>query len=165
MVLLAMLFRRCPTWWKLTLKYTTLFRSCLRCSIQRWNTQRCFNVVERCKFQRWRTQCFFNIDLTLCDVATSYQPTNNVELMLKCLLGCAKVSLINKKETLAQLFFCELCKISKNTFLHKTPLVSASEKTKKIDWGHRLLGKALGTCTCAPQSCMVDRVVAVAART
>ena len=30
---------------------------------------------------------FFNVDLTLCDVATSYQPKNNVEPTLKCLLG------------------------------------------------------------------------------
>ena len=36
------------------------------------------NVVERRKFQRWRTQRCFNVDLTLCDVATSYQPKNNV---------------------------------------------------------------------------------------
>ena len=28
-----------------------------------------------------------NVDLTLCDVATSYQPKNNVEPTLKCLLG------------------------------------------------------------------------------
>ena len=58
-----------------------------RCLIQRWNTQRCFNVVERCEFQRWRTQRCFNVDLTLCDVATSYQPKGNVEPTLKCLLG------------------------------------------------------------------------------
>ena len=28
----------------------------------------------------------FNVDLTLCDVAASYQPTDNVETTLKCLL-------------------------------------------------------------------------------
>ena len=32
-----------------------------------------------------------------------------------------------KKETLAQVFSCEFCEISKNTFFHKTPLVAASE--------------------------------------
>ena len=32
------------------------------------------NIVESCKFQRWRTQRCFNVDLTLCDVAASYQP-------------------------------------------------------------------------------------------
>ena len=31
-----------------------------------------------------------------------------------------------KKETLAQVFFCEFCKISKSTFLHRTPLMAAS---------------------------------------
>ena len=32
-----------------------------------------------------------------------------------------------KKETLAQVFSCEFCEISKNTFFDKTPLVSASD--------------------------------------
>ena len=32
-----------------------------------------------------------------------------------------------KKQTLAQLFSCEFCEISKNTFLHRTPLVATSE--------------------------------------
>ena len=32
-----------------------------------------------------------------------------------------------KKETLAQVFSCEFCEISKNTFLNRTPLVAASE--------------------------------------
>ena len=32
-----------------------------------------------------------------------------------------------KKETLAHVFACEFCEISKNTFLHRTPLVAASE--------------------------------------
>ena len=32
-----------------------------------------------------------------------------------------------KKETLAQVFSCKFCEISKNTFLHITPLVAASE--------------------------------------
>ena len=31
-----------------------------------------------------------------------------------------------KKDTLAQVFFCEFCEISKDTFLHRTPLVAAS---------------------------------------
>ena len=32
----------------------------------------------------------------------------------------------------AQAFSCEFCEISKNTFLHRTPLVAASENTKGI---------------------------------
>ena len=31
-----------------------------------------------------------------------------------------------KKETLAQVFSCEFCEISKNTFLQRTPLVTTS---------------------------------------
>ena len=33
-----------------------------------------------------------------------------------------------KKETLAQVFSCEFCEISKNTVFHKRPLVAASER-------------------------------------
>ena len=36
-----------------------------------------------------------------------------------------------KKETLAQGFSSEFCEISKNTFLHRTPLVTAFEKKKR----------------------------------
>ena len=36
-----------------------------------------------------------------------------------------------KKETLAQVFSCEFCEISKNTFLQRTPLVAASIITPK----------------------------------
>ena len=31
----------------------------------------------------------------------------------------------SKKEALAQVFSCELCEISKNTFFYRTPLVAA----------------------------------------
>ena len=36
-----------------------------------------------------------------------------------------------KKETLAQVFSCEFCQISKNTFFQGTPLVVASEHEDK----------------------------------
>ena len=41
---------------------------------------------------------------------------------------CKKGVLRNfiKKETLAQVFSCEFCEISKNTFFYRTPLVAAS---------------------------------------
>ena len=49
---------------------------------------------------------------------------------------CARVSFLIKlqsqvcnfikKEALAQVFSCEFCEISYNTFLHRTPLVAAS---------------------------------------
>ena len=35
-------------------------------------------------------------------------------------------SQITKKETLTQVFSCELCEILKNTFFYRTPLVAAS---------------------------------------
>ena len=33
---------------------------------------------------------------------------------------------VPEKETLVEVFSCEFCEISKNTFFHRTPLVSAS---------------------------------------
>ena len=38
-----------------------------------------------------------------------------------------------KKETLAQVFSCELCEVSKNTFFYRTPPdTTASKKSQKI---------------------------------
>ena len=39
-----------------------------------------------------------------------------------------------RKETQAQVFSCEFCKISKNTFFYRTPLVVASEPFILITW-------------------------------
>ena len=41
----------------------------------------------------------------------------------------SKVCNFIKKETLAQVFSCEFCKISKNIFLHRAFLVAASEES------------------------------------
>ena len=38
-----------------------------------------------------------------------------------------------KKETLALVFSCEFCEISKNTFSYRTPLVAASDSTNVTD--------------------------------
>ena len=38
----------------------------------------------------------------------------------------ARPATLFKKEVLAQVFSCEFCDISKNTFLYRTPLVGAS---------------------------------------
>ena len=38
-----------------------------------------------------------------------------------------------KKETLAQMFSCGFCEISKNTFFYRTPLVAASVFVSYID--------------------------------
>ena len=45
-----------------------------------------------------------------------------------------------KKETLAQLFACEFCETSKNTFLHRTPLVAASLISKFVSLKLEVLG-------------------------
>ena len=44
-----------------------------------------------------------------------------------CLEAVAQPEACNftKKETLAQVFSCEFCEISKNTFFYRTPLVAA----------------------------------------
>ena len=39
-----------------------------------------------------------------------------------------------KKKSLAQVFSCEFCEISKNTFFHRTPLVAASEKCRSFSY-------------------------------
>ena len=36
-----------------------------------------------------------------------------------------------KKETMVQVFSCQFCEISKDTFSYRTPLVAASEKKLK----------------------------------
>ena len=38
-----------------------------------------------------------------------------------------RLAILLKKESLAQVIPCEFCKISKNTFFHRTPLVAASD--------------------------------------
>ena len=47
-------------------------QSCLKFTNSILKKQRWFDVVERSKFQRWRTQRCFDVDLTLCNVTTSY---------------------------------------------------------------------------------------------
>ena len=73
MIIFATLFRRC-----LTLKMITLFRCCLTLFSSTLKNTTLFYVVN------------FNIDVTLCDVATLYQPENNVEPTFKCLLGACR---------------------------------------------------------------------------
>ena len=56
--------------------------------------------------------------LQLCDDKNSRQTLSNHRPELYNFI---------KKETLAQVFFCEFCEISENTFSYKTPPVAASE--------------------------------------
>ena len=52
---------------------------------------------------------------------------------------CARASFLIKlkKETLVQVFSCEFCEISKNTFFHRTPLVAASVEKTFIDFSNK----------------------------
>ena len=54
-----------------------------------------------------------------------------VSFFAKCWLEACKFI---KKETLAQVFFCEFCEISKNTFFHGTPLVAASDFSWRLPY-------------------------------
>ena len=51
-------------------------------------------------------------------------------LFFNKVVGLSPATLL-KKETLAQVFSCEFCKISKNTFLHRKLLVAASGDQRK----------------------------------
>ena len=48
----------------------------------------------------------------------------------------AEASNFIQKETLAQLFSCEICEISKNTFSYRTPLVAACVNKGILDLPH-----------------------------
>ena len=61
-------------------------------------------VVQRC-----------SVKMVFLEISQSSQENN-----------CARVYFSVKKETLAQVFSCEFCEISKDTFLHRTPPVAAS---------------------------------------
>ena len=53
---------------------------------------------------------------------------NSLENICSRVSFLIKLQAFIKKETLAQVFSCEFYEISKNTFLHTTPLVAASDK-------------------------------------
>ena len=54
-------------------------------------------------------------------------PANRkLQLVAKGSVKKAEACNFIKKETLTQVFSCEFCEISKNTFLYRTPLVAAS---------------------------------------
>ena len=49
--------------------------------------------------------------------------------LVRVRVGVRGAIFLGGKEALAQVFSCELCEISKNTFLYRTLLVAASKKT------------------------------------
>ena len=56
--------------------------------------------------------------------------TRNSHPAVFCEKGVLQACNFIEKETLAQLFSCEFCEISKNTFFYRTPLVAASVKRR-----------------------------------
>ena len=130
MVILTTLFRRLPTMFISTLKMTALFRRCLTFLYQCWNTQRWFNVVWRCKFQGWNTQRCFKVDSMLPHVVTSYQPEDNFETKLKCLLG-SNYHLID--------WWCDISFCLFTWSFYSSFFVTAIWDGKPVDWNsHRL---------------------------
>ena len=69
-------------------------------------------VVQRCSFKK----VFLEI---------SQNSRENTSARVSFLIKLQAYNFI-KKETLAQVFSCEFCEISKNIFLYRTPLVAAS---------------------------------------
>ena len=63
-------------------------------------------VVQRCSVKKVFLDNLQNLQENTCEFCDSGTPVNFV--------------------TLAQVFSCEFCEFSKNTFLHRTPLVAAS---------------------------------------
>lgn len=74
MAIFTTLFRRCWTFWYSKLKIKKWFRSCLTLLISTLNHIMLIRVGQCCKLQHWHAQCCFNNDLTLPDVAASYEP-------------------------------------------------------------------------------------------
>ena len=82
-------------------------------SIQEWTEA----VVQRCSIKKLFIEISQNSKESTCA---------RVSFLIK--LQAEAYNFI-KKETLAQLFSCEFCKISKNTFFYRTPLEAASAKS------------------------------------
>ena len=64
-----------------------------------------------------------------------------------------------KKETLAQMLYCEFCEISKNTFFHKAPLVAASESNRYSFFNRNSFTKSSVLSEAVVQRCSVKQVL------
>ena len=78
-----------------------------------------FNFELRITKNKKRSNDDFHVPMGWCNRAEM------IELLCQCLFF-NKVCNFIKKDTLAQVFSREFCKISKNPFFHRTPLVAAS---------------------------------------
>ena len=61
------------------------------------------------------------------EISQNSQENTCASLFFNEVAGLMPATLL-QKETLAQVFSCEFCEISKNTFSCRTPLATASEK-------------------------------------
>ena len=70
---------------------------------------------------------FREVALRRCSVKKVFlEISQNLQETTYAKVSCNKVAGLIKKETLAQVFPCEFCEISKKTFFHRAPLVAAS---------------------------------------
>ena len=104
-----------------------------------WNLKRKFRICCGAKLKRKKMENFrsshrrCSIKKVLLEITQNSQENT-----------CAKVSFLIKfqasgsnfikKDTLAQVFSCEICKISKNTFLNRTPLSYCFWKPLSMHW-------------------------------
>ena len=63
-----------------------------------------------------------------------------------------------KKEDLTQMLYCEFCEISKNTFFHKSPLVTASESNRYSFFYRKSFTKLSVLSEAVVQRCSVKKV-------
>ena len=74
-----------------------------------------------------RSEVFFK--KVFLKISQNSQENNCARVSFSIKLACNFI----KKETLAQVFSCEFCKIFKNTFFRRTPPVAASEISSGVD--------------------------------
>ena len=78
-------------------------------------------VVQRCSVKK-----------VFLEILQTSQENTCVRVSFLIKLKALGLQLYIKKETLAQVFLCEFCEISKNTFSYRTPPVTASELCQGI---------------------------------
>ena len=102
----------------ITSKYFSVFSSTPQASWVAHGTKN-FTLLYFCSYRSSLLSMTSICSWLLCVVTVS---KGRVYISYETLFNCNFI----KKETLAQVFSCEFCEISKNTFLHKTPLIAAS---------------------------------------
>ena len=110
------------------MSWSAYLRNSLRCLR---NSQRCvlifafgFNIYQKVVYVIIIRYCFYHVMVSIN--CRSSRP--------KVFCGLLQAEACNfiKKETLAQVFSCEFCEISKNTLSYRTPPVAASVTALKL---------------------------------